>query len=83
MARGLNAELHAACRMLVVGRPAICAARQLLNACANVVEVATPEEAIAKAHTIPCLPCGSPDAEQAEPAVLDVRGGQAAYDALL
>lgn len=75
--------LHDVCRMVVVGRPAILRrAVTLLNCAIEVSPVSSPEAACSTATALPCLACGSVDAESASPATIDARGGQAAYDAL-
>jgi 4-hydroxythreonine-4-phosphate dehydrogenase len=72
------------CRPLVVGHPQIIArAVALLGHSARVQEIAHPAEALPTAGVIPCLRACSDEALDVPPAVIDRRGGQAAYDALL
>ena len=76
--------VHEFCRPLVVGHPEIVRrAARLLGCRARVVEVDHPREATSSSERIACLPSGSDDALQVAPGVLDARGGQAAYDALV
>lgn len=77
-------RFHEACRAVVIGRPEILRrAARLLHSPVQIVEVETPEATPSSPPTLPCLTCGSAAAEQAPPAVVDARSGQAAYDALL
>ncbi|MBW3596824.1 MAG: 4-hydroxythreonine-4-phosphate dehydrogenase PdxA [Planctomycetes bacterium] len=77
-------ELHAIARPVAVGHPAVLRrAVKLLGSSAAVLEVDEPDDADPTPAHIPCLPCGSDDAADAPPAVIDARGGQAAYDALV
>ena len=84
-----EARLHRQCRALVVGRPEILRrAARLLESPVKVVEIAAPEEALAGEtasceHLMPCLSAGSDDALETPPGVIDARGGQAAYDAIV
>ncbi len=79
-----NPTLHDVCRMVVVGRPAIIRrAATLLDCALDVTEVSSPEAAFSDPTALPCLACGSEDAESAAPSTIDARGGQAAYDALV
>lgn len=76
--------LHDACRMVVVGRPAILRrAAALLNCAIEVTHVSSLEAACSTPTALPCLACGSQDADAVTPAMIDARGGQAAYDALV
>jgi 4-hydroxythreonine-4-phosphate dehydrogenase len=77
-------QLHELARLVVIGRPEILQrAVDLLHASVQVVEVTEPEAAKSSPAHLPCLSCGSPDAVNTPPAVIDPRGGQAAYDALI
>jgi 4-hydroxythreonine-4-phosphate dehydrogenase len=91
-------EMHEHCRAVAVGHPAIFQrAVDLLGTGARVVsgrwsvlsgqkiDIRGPngEEITSSPEVIPCLPCGSGDALAAQPATIDARGGQAAYDALV
>ncbi len=79
-----NPALHDMCRLVVVGRPAIIRrAVKLLNCAIDVTQVASPEAALSTPTALPCLVCGSEDAESVPQAMIDARGGQAAYDALV
>jgi 4-hydroxythreonine-4-phosphate dehydrogenase len=79
-----NPALHDMCRMVVVGRPAVIRrAVALLNCAIDVTQVSSPEPACSTPTALPCLVCGSEDAESVTPATIDARGGQAAYDALV
>ncbi len=79
-----GAGFHDECRAVVVGRPEILRrAARLLNADVEVLEVSAPEEVSSSPTALPCLVCGSADADDVRPAVIDARGGQAAYDAIV
>ena len=76
------------CRPFVIGYPTILTrAVELIRSPAKVVRITDPGEAAADALTIPCLACGDAAAEAnaitIEPATIDPRAGQAAYDALI
>jgi 4-phospho-D-threonate 3-dehydrogenase / 4-phospho-D-erythronate 3-dehydrogenase len=72
------------CRPLVVGHPQIIArAVALLGCSARVEEITDPAAALPRAGVIPCLRACASEALDVPPAVIDRRGGQAAYDALL
>ena len=79
-----NPSVHEWCRPLVVGHPQI-----LRRACALVApavavcEIGTPEEAAPSPQLIPCLTACRPEAADVPAGVIDARGGQAAYDALV
>jgi len=76
--------VHDACRLVVLGRPAILRrAADLLDSPLEVIEVASPEAARSSRPALPCLAVGSQDAEAVKAAAIDARGGQAAYDALV
>jgi 4-hydroxythreonine-4-phosphate dehydrogenase len=76
--------VHASCRPLVVGHPDVVRrAVRLLGSEILVEEVDAPEQARPEPHKIPCLRSGGSDAMEVAPGVVDARGGQAAYDALL
>jgi 4-hydroxythreonine-4-phosphate dehydrogenase len=77
------AALHEFGRAVVMGRPAVMRrAAQLLGDKVRVVEVTQLDEAESNLTTLPCLACGSAEADDVPPARVDARGGQAAYDAL-
>lgn len=79
-----NAALHDSCNAVVVGHPVVIRrAASLWDSSADVVEVGSPDEVLSDVTTIPCLPCGSAVATEVEPAIVDPRGGRAAYDALM
>ena len=76
------------CRPFVIGYPTILTrAAELIRSPAKVVRIASSDEAAADSLTIPCLACGDAAAEAdaitIEPATIDPRAGQAAYDALI
>lgn len=76
--------VHECCRPLVVGHPDIVRrAVRLLHSQARVEVIDAPEEARSSRDAIACLPAGSDDVLDMTPGVVDARGGQAAYDALL
>lgn len=76
--------VHEWCRPLVVGHPEIVRrAVRLWQTGVEVVEIDSPEQAQPSPDVIPCIPCGSPDAVDVVPGVLDARAGQAAYDAII
>lgn len=76
--------VHEWCRPLVVGQPEIVRrAVQLWGTGLEVVEIDSPAQARPSPDVIPCIPCGSPDAADVPPGVLDARAGQAAYDAVI
>jgi len=76
--------LSESCRPLVLGRPEILRrAVDLWSVDAEVVEVGSPEEATPSPKVIPCLTCGPDDALEVAPGTIDVRAGQAAYDAVV
>jgi 4-hydroxy-L-threonine phosphate dehydrogenase PdxA len=65
-------ELHAAARPVVIGHPAVLRrAVKLRAAPVTVVEVDRPEDADPSPDRLPCLPCGSDDAADAPPALID------------
>ncbi len=79
-----NPQVHDWCRPFVVGHPAI-----LRLACAlvaptiSVVEISSAAEAAPTRGAIPCLTACRAEAADVPPGVVDARGGQAAYDALI
>ena len=76
--------MHECCRPLVVGHPEILRrAVRLLNSPAQVVPIASPDEAQPSSDVIPCLKAGATTFCELAPGTIDARGGQAAYDALL
>jgi 4-hydroxythreonine-4-phosphate dehydrogenase len=77
-------RVHDWCRPLVVGHPEIMRrACQLVAPSVQVVEVASPEEAAPTAGVMPCLTACRPESVDVSPGLVDARGGQAAYDALV
>ncbi len=79
-----DARVHAGCRPLVVGHPAIMRrAARLVDAAVDVVEISHPEEAAASAAILPCLKAVDDAALETTGGRIDARGGQAAYDALV
>ncbi len=81
-------ELHAVCRPLAIGRPAVF--RRAAEQCGLALQVAETPQAdgrSALAGSSPtrmhCLTVGTAAAEDAAPGKVDSRGGQAAYDALI
>jgi 4-hydroxythreonine-4-phosphate dehydrogenase len=77
-------RVHQWCRPLVIGHPEILRrAVRLLHSPAEVVEVPCPAKARPKENIIPCLRAVRDDVLAIEPARLDARAGQAAYDALI
>jgi len=81
-------EMHEICRAVVVGHPGILKrAADLLQIPARVIDVenlGSRQPGIESSpNVIPCLPCGGDDALAAKSAMVDARGGQAAYNALV
>jgi len=77
-------EIHELCLPLVVGRPEILRrAVALRRVDAEVVEIASPEEAKPSRRVIPCLACGSADVLEVPPGTLDARSGHAAFEAVV
>jgi 4-hydroxythreonine-4-phosphate dehydrogenase len=69
---------------IVVGHPAVMRkAASLVGLAADVVEVASAQEARPSPGVLPCLKATADDAAQTPAARIDARGGQAAYDALV
>src|SRR5262245_35479560 len=76
-------RLHALSQPLVVGSAAVMARAARQFAPHVTVQVVThPEEIDAHTKLLPCLDCAAPDAADVQPAVIDPRGGQAAYESL-
>lgn len=76
--------VHEWCRPLVIGHPEILRrAVRLWQTGLEVEEIESPEQARPSPDVIPCIACGSPEALDVEPGMLDARAGQAAYDAVL
>jgi 4-hydroxythreonine-4-phosphate dehydrogenase len=76
--------VHESCTPLVVGHPEIMQrAARLWDTGPKVVEIMSPEEAVPSPALLPCLRAVDDAALQVAPCVIDGRGGQAAYDALL
>jgi 4-phospho-D-threonate 3-dehydrogenase / 4-phospho-D-erythronate 3-dehydrogenase len=76
--------VHEWCRPLVVGNPEVLRrAVRLWKTGIAVAEIESPEEAEPSPDLIPCIPCGSADAQEVAPGTLDARAGQAAYDAVV
>ena len=79
-----TAAAQQAAKLVVLGRSAVLRrAARLLNSPVQIVDVAAPGEISSTDTILPCISCGSVSADQASPATVDARGGQAAYDALL
>jgi 4-hydroxythreonine-4-phosphate dehydrogenase len=77
-------EVHAVARPIAIGHPEVLRrALKLRDGKAQVIEIASPEEAEPAPTALPCLACGSDDAARTPPAKIDARGGHAAYDALV
>jgi 4-hydroxythreonine-4-phosphate dehydrogenase len=80
----LRPEVHEFCRPVAVGNAEMLRrAAKLLKADVEVREVSDPAEADSSPQVICCLRAGSDEVLDAPPAMIDARGGQAAYDALL
>jgi 4-hydroxythreonine-4-phosphate dehydrogenase len=76
--------LHEWCRPLVVGHPEILRrAVRLWQTKVKVVEIESPAEASPALGVIPCIRCGSDEMLDVKPGILDARGGQAAYEAVV
>ena len=76
-------ELHALCRAVVVGHPQVMRrALALVGTEACVVQIRDPSEVSGSSDTLPCLSACSDDAAAVEPASVDARGGQAAFDSV-
>ncbi|HTN75195.1 MAG TPA: 4-hydroxythreonine-4-phosphate dehydrogenase PdxA [Pirellulaceae bacterium] len=74
---------HDLCRAVVIGRPQIMQrAANLFGDSIRIVEVSDIAQVESNPTTLPCLACGSSEADDTPPAQIDARGGQAAYDAL-
>ena len=77
-------RFHALCRPLVIGSPQV-----LQRACAlvapavRVVTIDSPQDAVPAGNVLPCIPACQASAADVPPGVVDARGGQAAYDALV
>jgi len=79
----MNPRLHEICRPLAIGQPEIFRrAFKVLGGGVDVVEVSSPAEVAPSIDKMPVLASGSRDSVEVPPAVIDARGGQAAYDAL-
>lgn len=77
-------QLHAYCRPLVIGHPAIMKrALALRRTEASVVPISRPEVPAPSPALLPCLAAVADEAASVPPATIDARGGQAAYDALV
>jgi 4-hydroxythreonine-4-phosphate dehydrogenase len=78
------ASVHDACRPFVVGHPEIVRrAVRLLGSSAEVREITAPTDAAPTPTIIPCLKACAENVVDLPPALVDARGGQAAYDALM
>jgi len=76
-------RLHKGRRLVVLGRPeTMSAAVELVGGGIDVVEIASCHEAESSPARMPCWAVGSSEAALVQPATIDPRGGQAAYDAL-
>lgn len=68
----------------LVGRPEVMRrAAELLGESIAICEVDQVGEVASSPSRMPCLTVGSVEADQVEPSVIDPRGGQAAYDAVI
>ncbi len=77
-------RVHASCRPLVVGSPLVFErACKLFAPTVRVATIESPEEALPAPHAMPCIPACQASAADVPPGVIDARGGQAAYDALV
>jgi 4-hydroxythreonine-4-phosphate dehydrogenase len=78
-----ESALHQWCRPVVVGHPEILRqAVQLRETGAEVVEIDSPDRAEPSPDVMPCLRCGSDEALEVAPGVIDARAGEAAYRAV-
>lgn len=77
--------LHALCRPLVIGSPAVLRrAVQLVGAATEVQAIDRPESAESSPQTIPCVePPDAPRVEEVAPGRVDARAGRAAHDYLV
>src|ERR1700677_2633731 len=72
------------CRPLVIGHPAVLArAARQFEPSLRVAAIDDPAEAQPAPDLLPCLAACAAAAAEVPPAVIDPRGGQAAYDALV
>ncbi len=79
-----NPELHAWCRPVVVGHPAVLErAVQLRASPAKVVEIQTVAQAQPSPRVMPCLASSRGDLSGLEPGRIDPRAGHAAYEAVV
>ncbi len=79
----LQPQLHEVCRGVAVGQPDIFRrAVEVVGGGIEVVEVASAADAQPTPGVMPVLTSGSHESVEVPPAVIDARGGQAAYDAL-
>ena len=77
-------SLHQKCRPLAFGRPEIFRrAVDLHQLKAEVVEVEKPDDVEPSPSVIPCISCGSAEASEVSPGVIDARAGRAAHDAVV
>jgi 4-hydroxythreonine-4-phosphate dehydrogenase len=77
-------SLHERADLLVAGHPEVLrSAARLLGVNLEVAAIREPEEARSSPGVLPCLACGGDDVLELSPGVVDARGGQAAYDALV
>lgn len=77
-------QLHGWCRPLVFGHPQVLErARTLVAPTVQVQTVKSPEQALPSPTALPCLAVCRSDAASAPAGMVDPRGGQAAYDALV
>ncbi|MBX7165499.1 MAG: 4-hydroxythreonine-4-phosphate dehydrogenase PdxA [Pirellulales bacterium] len=76
--------VHALCRPVVAGHPDVMRrAAALVAPALEVCEVDAPEAAEASPERLPCVRTVAEEASKVPPRVIDARGGQAAYDALV
>ncbi len=77
-------RVHAMCHPLVVGNPRVFErACDLVAPTVRVVTIESPEEATPTIDVMPCIAACQASAADVPPGVIDARGGQAAYDALV
>ena len=77
--------LHALCRPLVIGSPAVLRrAVQLVGDPIEIQAIESPEEAESSPTLIPCIePAGAPPVQEVSPGQVDARAGRAAHDYLI
>ena len=77
-------QIHTVCKPLVIGNCEVMQrAVQLLQTPIDVIPINSPDDAQPSLSSMPCLSAGSSEAACVQPATMDARGGQAAYDAVV